>query len=460
MSEWNPADGQQTSLPLYHKAIDWNWLYSEFPVPDVYARTVYRWPAERVRELQNRRFLALMEVGWKNGFYQRLWKKAGLAPGDIGSLDDIIALPTFNSDDIKNDQAEHPPFGLLPGYASLAEHLQSVPSRLQSSGGTTGKARYTLQGIVENEVNSISAARGLYLQGVRPGDILQIPATNSMASLPWAYSKACNEYLGVLPVTTGSGVVTPTRRQLEIAFDIGVNCWMSFPEYLTRLAQGARDEFGRDVRELKTKMITTFLGPDTEGTLRAHLESLWGCPVYDNYGVNEVGHGALECSHRKGLHFMEDLSYNQGPMLSKELFDEFLVPYYKEIIPELNERGIIPLLDSDGQIESIIPWYEAIGIRGCGPLERMAGVDVNRIRQNHPEWIMIGGFDKTVMPNGEAAMRAEFERILPAMKSLRYVPTVDHQTPPGVSLENYLIYRRLQNEYAAKAVRVPDWSIV
>ena len=309
MSEWNRADGQQTSLPLYHKAIDWNWLYSEFPVPDVYARTVYRWPAERVRELQNRRFLALMEVGWKNGFYQRLWKKAGLAPGDIGSLDDIIALPTFNSDDIKNDQAEHPPFGLLPGYASLAEHLQSVPSRLQSSGGTTGKARYTLQGIVENEVNSISAARGLYLQGVRPGDILQIPATNSMASLPWAYSKACNEYLGVLPVTTGSGVVTPTRRQLEIAFDIGVNCWMSFPEYLTRLAQGARDEFGRDVRELKTKMITTFLGPDTEGTLRAHLESLWGCPVYDNYGVNEVGHGALECSHRKGLHFMEDLSY-------------------------------------------------------------------------------------------------------------------------------------------------------
>ena len=305
----NRAAGGASSLPLYHKAIDWDALYAEFPVPDVYARSTYCWPAERVRELQNRRFLALVEIAWSNGFYRRLWKKAGLAPGDIRSLDDIVALPTFNSDDIKNDQAETPPFGLLPGYASLAEHLHSTPTRLQSSGGTTGKPRYTLQGIVENEVNSISAARGLYLQGVRPGDILQIPATNSLASLPWAYSKACNEYLGVLPVTTGSGVVTPTRRQLEIAFDIGVNCWMSFPEYLTRLAQAARDELGRDVRELNTKMITTFLGPDTEGTLRAHLEALWGCPVYDNYGVNEVGHGALECSHRKGLHFMEDLCY-------------------------------------------------------------------------------------------------------------------------------------------------------
>ena len=27
----------------------------------------------------------------------------------------------------------------------------------------------------------------------------------------------------------------------------------------------------------------------------------------------------------------EDMSYNHGPMLSKELFDEFLAPYYKPL---------------------------------------------------------------------------------------------------------------------------------
>ena len=98
----NQATGaDETSLPLYHKAIDWDALYTEYPVPDVYARTVYRWPAERVRGLQNRRFIALVEIGWKNPFYQSLWKKAGLAPGDIRSLDEIEKLPTFNSDDIK-----------------------------------------------------------------------------------------------------------------------------------------------------------------------------------------------------------------------------------------------------------------------------------------------------------------------------------------------------------------------
>jgi hypothetical protein len=152
------------------------------------------------------------------------------------------------------------------------------------------------------------------------------------------------------------------------------------------------------------------------------------------------------------MNFWEDLSYNHGPMLSRAMFDEFLAPYYHQIIPELVERGIVPLLDSDGQIEPLIPWFEGVGIRGCGPLERMAGVDVNRIRREHPRWIMMGGFDKTVMPLGEQAMRAEFERILPAMRAGRYIPSVDHQTPPGVSLAQYQTYRHLQDEYAARAV--------
>ena len=38
--------------------------------------------------------------------------------------------------------------------------------------------------------------------------------------------------------------------------------------------------------------------------------------------------------------FSEDLSYNHGPMLSKEFFGEFLRPYYQKVVPQLKERGI------------------------------------------------------------------------------------------------------------------------
>ena len=59
---------------------------------------------------------------------------------------------------------------------------------------------------------------------------------------------------------------------------------------------------------------------------------------------------------------------------------------------------------------------------------------------------MLGGFDKTVMHKGEAAMRAEFARILPAVRAGGYIPAVDHQTPPDVTVENYRIFVRLLRE--------------
>ena len=148
--------------------------------------------------------------------------------------------------------------------------------------------------------------------------------------------------------------------------------------------------------------------------------------------------------------FAEDMSYNLGPMLSKQCYDKFMLPFYKRIVPEIKRHGTKVIIDTDGQVEPLIPWFLEAGIEGILPLERMAGVDVNRIRQNFPELIMIGGFDKTVMHLGEEAMRREFERILPAIRSGRYIPSVDHQTPPDVTMENYRIFDRLLREYAEK----------
>ena len=157
-------------------------------------------------------------------------------------------------------------------------------------------------------------------------------------------------------------------------------------------------------------------------------------------------------SHIKPLFmtFGEDMSYNLGPMLSKECYDEFMLPFYKELVPLIKAGGTKVLIDTDGQVEPLIPWFLEGGIEGILPLERMAGVDVNRIREKSPELIMIGGYDKTVMHKGEAAIRAEFERILPAIRSGRYIPSVDHQTPPAVSVEDYKLYMSILREYSQK----------
>ena len=149
------------------------------------------------------------------------------------------------------------------------------------------------------------------------------------------------------------------------------------------------------------------------------------------------------------LSFAEDMSYNHGPMISKRMFDEFLAPYYGKLMPVIQELGIITLMDSDGDVTAMAPWLKEAGIGGVLPLERNAGVDGPRLRRLFPRLLMIGHYDKMVMTRGEAAMRAEFERLLPLMKSGGFIPSVDHQTPPGVSLDQYRTYLRLLAEYTA-----------
>ena len=137
---------------------------------------------------------------------------------------------------------------------------------------------------------------------------------------------------------------------------------------------------------------------------------------YNKYAIDEI----CKVSSPDILCLYEDMSYNHGAMLSKEMFDEFIAPYYKQLIPYAKKRAMSVFVDTDGNVESLIPWYIETGVQGVTPLERQAGVDVVRILTEYPEFLAMGGFDKMTMHRGEATMRTEFERILPAMKTGRH----------------------------------------
>ena len=150
----------------------------------------------------------------------------------------------------------------------------------------------------------------------------------------------------------------------------------------------------------------------------------------------------------------EDMSYNHGPMLSEGLFDEFMKPYYQRIVGPLQDRGILVFIDSDGDITEPWPWFEGAGLDGIWPLERQAGVDVAVLRERHPRARFMGTFDKMTMSRGEAAMRAEFERLLPVAAQGGLIVCCDHQTPPEVSYQDYQLYLSLFREYAPEAGRL------
>ena len=149
----------------------------------------------------------------------------------------------------------------------------------------------------------------------------------------------------------------------------------------------------------------------------------------------------------------EDMSYNNGPMISEGLFNEFIKPYYEILIPEIKKHGTRVFVDSDGDINKVIPWFVGAGVEGILPLERQAGVVLERIRAAWPDFLLLGGFDKMCMFKGKEAIEAEFERMLPVIRKGRYLPGMDHQTPPGTTIENYRIYVELLKKYGSEACK-------
>jgi uroporphyrinogen-III decarboxylase len=143
----------------------------------------------------------------------------------------------------------------------------------------------------------------------------------------------------------------------------------------------------------------------------------------------------------------EDMSYNNGPMISRAHFDDFMAPYYRRLIARLKESNIMTIVDTDGDPGLLVPWLQSVGVDGVLPLEYQAGVNGHVLRQKYPSLRMIGHYNKLVMHQGETHMREEFERLLPIMKTGGFIPSVDHQTPPAVSLDQYRLYLRLLTEY-------------
>jgi phenylacetate-CoA ligase len=290
----------------YWQGIDWSSLMRDYPPPPVFETTTGRMSADEVRSMQNERFLARMEDAWETPFYRERWSAAGLEPGDIRGLDDIDRIPTFSSSDLKDAIESAPPFG--SHQPVTRDDFASRMIRILTSGGTTGLPRITLFDQETLEIQGIQTARALWAQGLRAGDVFQITYTNSLANAAWCAYQGAFHWLGAVPLTTGSGVVTPSEKQLEIASAWGTRAWWTRGEYLARLARTA-EETGFDLHSLNTGQLHTHIGSDIEGHLRAELEQAWNAPVYDNYGTHEIGSIAFECREKDRKHVSEDTVY-------------------------------------------------------------------------------------------------------------------------------------------------------
>jgi uroporphyrinogen-III decarboxylase len=134
----------------------------------------------------------------------------------------------------------------------------------------------------------------------------------------------------------------------------------------------------------------------------------------------------------------EDMAYKGKSMISPAMARRFLQPAWTRWASLAREAGV-PIIDvdSDGNIDELIPlWLEA-GVNACSPIEVAAGCDIVTYRDRFgTRMAYSGGIDKRCMARGGADLDAEMDRIAPVVRSGGFIPGCDHGIPFDVSWAN------------------------
>ena len=293
-------DEQAYKKTWYCGSLDFEALWDDYPPAPHYLRLVHALSRDELRHRQEQQFLVQMARGWEIEFYRRHWSSKGLQPGDIRGLEDLSKIPPYTVYDLRDSIARSPPWGDYLGIDF--DHDDPMPLILQTSGGTTGLPRAMLYSPRDREVMNILNGRRFYMAGMRPFDRVQVTLSLGLGNGGFSAREGVWKYSGAIPIMTGSGTHTPTRRQIEIAKAWKTNFLIGFPAYVRHMGIVARDELKLDPAEFGMKGLLLHLGVDN----RQAIEELWQAPVYDCYGTNESGMIACDCQYRSGMHMMED----------------------------------------------------------------------------------------------------------------------------------------------------------
>ena len=151
-------------------------------------------------------------------------------------------------------------------------------------------------------------------------------------------------------------------------------------------------------------------------------------------------------------HFWEDICFKNGPLISPDVFREFVGPWYKKITDLTSSYGIeIVSVDCDGMIDSLIPIWLENGVNTMFPIEVGTwNASIAPWREKYGKQLRgVGGMNKTIFSRDREAVDQEIERLKPLMALGGYIPCPDHRIAPDAKFELVQYYC----EKMQKAVR-------
>ncbi|MCD6307439.1 MAG: hypothetical protein J7M24_00430 [Candidatus Latescibacteria bacterium] len=146
------------------------------------------------------------------------------------------------------------------------------------------------------------------------------------------------------------------------------------------------------------------------------------------------------------IHFFEDMCYRGGSLISPAHFREFMMAPYRRVLDHFRACGVpFFVVDTDGNVDELIPLFIELGVHGMYPFEVQAGMDVRAVRKKYgKDFVLWGGLDKRVLEGTKKDIEAEVMAKVPALiESGGYFPMLDHEPQPGIPFGNFCYYREL-----------------
>lgn len=148
-------------------------------------------------------------------------------------------------------------------------------------------------------------------------------------------------------------------------------------------------------------------------------------------------------------HFWEDICGKNGPLVTPQVFEDYVAPHYKKITTLLNKHGIdIVSVDCDGWIDRLVPIWLKNGVNTMFPIEVGTwNASIAPWREQYGKGLRgVGGMNKNVFAKDYKAIDEEIERLKPLIELGGYIPCPDHRIAPDAKFENVQYYcDRMQN---------------
>jgi len=229
-------------------------------------------------------------------------------PEALTSFKELSAFPFTTADDLRADPNR---FVCVP--QDEVQRIVTLPTS-----GTTGESKRVFFSAADQELTVDFFKIGMSTLA-KPGDRVLILLPSLRPGTVGDLLKIGLERLGC--TSTIYGPVDDEEKVLHLIRELDANLLVGAPVHLHRLARW--DESFQILPKEQIRSVLTSTD-SLANTIRANLQSIWGCEVFDHWGMTETGlGGGVECEAHHGFH-----------LRAADLFIEIVDPQTGQMLPE------------------------------------------------------------------------------------------------------------------------------